>query len=75
VKVIGQKHVGVNLHFVTTKRFLQQRKKPQAILLVGENALPPISEIGSQKSDFRGKGKEGSEPSPLLNFAITSESG
>jgi|SRR5882762_8879559 hypothetical protein len=30
--------------------------------------------IGSQKSDFRGKGKEGSEPSPLLNFAIASES-
>ncbi len=33
----------MNLHFVTTKRFLQQRKKTQAILLVGENALPPIT--------------------------------
>src|SRR5229473_3237076 len=43
MKVIGQKHVGMNLHFVTTKRFLQERKKTQAILLVGKNALPPIS--------------------------------
>src|SRR5437588_3644507 len=42
VKVIGQKHVGVNLHLVTTKRFLQQCNETLAILLVSKNALSPV---------------------------------
>jgi len=32
----------MNLNFVTTKRFFQEGKETQAILLVSKNVLPPI---------------------------------